>query len=75
VASAPEAHEDGEKGTAMGTAREGDYWYNVNTHEVEEGPQSDWTQLIGPYATRAEAAAAPEKVKARNEAWDEQDED
>ncbi|MDJ0320368.1 SPOR domain-containing protein [Pseudarthrobacter sp. PS3-L1] len=48
----------------------GDYWYNVNTHEIEVGRQSDWSQLIGPYETRDEAASALEKVKARNEAWD-----
>lgn len=59
----------------MSDAREGDYWYNVNTHEVEEGPLSDWTQLIGPYKTREEAAAAPAKVKERNEAWDAEDSD
>ncbi|RZU62959.1 SPOR domain-containing protein [Zhihengliuella halotolerans] len=55
--------------------RTGDYWFNVNTHEVEVGPQSDWSQLLGPYATRAEAEAALEKVQKRNEAWDKDDED
>lgn len=49
------------------------YWYNVVTHEVEEDAQSDWTQLIGPYDSRAEAEAAPQKVKERNEAWDKDD--
>src|SRR3954447_2158714 len=38
------------------------YWFNVVTHQVEEGPQSDWTQLIGPYETREEAEKALEKV-------------
>lgn len=51
-----------------------DFWYNVVTGAVEEGAQSDWTQLIGPYATRAEAEMALEKVQRRNEAWDSQDE-
>ena len=32
-----------------------EYWYNVNTHEVEEDAMSDWSQLIGPYKTREEA--------------------
>ncbi len=50
-----------------------DFWYNVVTQEVEEGAQSDWTQLIGPYETRAEAAKALAKVEKRNEAWDAQD--
>jgi hypothetical protein len=52
-----------------------EYWYNVNTHEVEEDAMSDWSQLIGPYKTRQEAEHALEKVKARNEAWEKGDED
>ncbi|WP_155838662.1 SPOR domain-containing protein [Arthrobacter castelli] len=51
----------------------GDFWYNVVTGKVEEGAQSDWTQLIGPYQTRAEAEQAMQKVQQRNEAWDSQD--
>ena len=30
----------------------GAFWFNVNTKQVASGPQSDWTQLLGPYATR-----------------------
>jgi hypothetical protein len=52
-----------------------DFWYNVVTHQVEVGAQSDWTQLIGPYATREEAEHALEKVQQRNEAWDAEDDD
>ncbi|WP_309071259.1 SPOR domain-containing protein [Arthrobacter sp.] len=51
------------------------YWYNVRTHEVEEDAQSDWSQLIGPYNTRAEAERALEKVQERNRAWEAQDEE
>ena len=40
------------------------------THEVEEGPQSDWTKLLGPYSTREEAELALQKVQARNKAWE-----
>jgi len=50
-----------------------EYWFNVRTHEVEEDRQSDWSQLIGPYATRAEAEKALEKVQQRNDAWDTDD--
>jgi hypothetical protein len=57
-------------------AHEGDYWYNVNTGEVEVGPQSDWKQLLGPYRTRDEAQAALSKVEANNDRWDrDEDED
>lgn len=52
-----------------------EYWYNINTHEVEEDRLSDWSQLIGPYKTREEAEHALEKVRARNEAWEKDDED
>ncbi len=52
-----------------------EYWYNVNTHEIEEDAMSDWSQLIGPYKTREEAEHALEKVKARNEAWDKDEDD
>ncbi|WP_456843951.1 SPOR domain-containing protein [Cellulomonas sp. P5_C6] len=53
----------------------GDYWFNTETHEVEEGRQSDWTKLMGPYATRDEATHALEKARKRNQDWDAEDED
>jgi hypothetical protein len=49
------------------------YWYNTSTHEVEEGHKSSWTNLMGPYATRAEAEQALSRAAARNQAWDDQD--
>lgn len=52
-----------------------DYYYNLETQQVEEGAQSPSTQLMGPYATRGEAAAALKNAARRNEAWDEQDAD
>ncbi|MDY6055546.1 SPOR domain-containing protein [Micrococcus sp.] len=52
-----------------------EYWFNVRTHEVEVGAQSDWKELLGPYATRQEAQAALERVRANNEAADAQDEE
>lgn len=52
-----------------------EYFYNTRTHEVEEGRRSDWSQLMGPYATREEAAHALEKARARNEVWDQQDDE
>ncbi len=50
-----------------------EYWFNVRTHEVEEDRQSDWSQLIGPYTTRAEAEKALEKVQQRNDVWERED--
>ncbi|MEO9248874.1 SPOR domain-containing protein [Citricoccus nitrophenolicus] len=52
-----------------------EFWYNVVSHQVEEGPQSDWSKLLGPYASRAEAEQAIAQVQANNERWDEADED
>lgn len=52
----------------------GDFWYNVETGEVEVGAQSDWTKLLGPYASREEAMKAMDKVQRNNDAWDEDEE-
>lgn len=51
------------------------YWYNVETHEVEKNAQSGWKSLIGPYDSRAEAEAALSKVRERNELADALDEE
>ncbi|MDO5751693.1 SPOR domain-containing protein [Arthrobacter sp.] len=51
------------------------YWYNVETHEVEKNAQSGWKSLIGPYDSREEAEAALTKVRERNEAADAFDEE
>ncbi|MER8026168.1 SPOR domain-containing protein [Glutamicibacter protophormiae] len=61
--------------SSEGTPGEGQYWYNVKTKTIEKGAQSDWSQLLGPYDSEAEARTALEKVQARNEAWDAADED
>lgn len=50
------------------------YWYNTATGQVEEGRRSDWSAVMGPYATREDAQHALEKARARSEAWDAQDE-
>jgi hypothetical protein len=51
------------------------FWFNVETHEVERGEHSNFTKLIGPYDTRAEAEKALEKVKLNNKQWDEDQKD
>jgi hypothetical protein len=70
----PEANKQTPRNISGGVSMP-EYWYNVNTHEVEEDAMSDWSQLIGPYKTREEAEHALEKVKARNESWEKGDED
>ena len=50
-----------------------EYWFNVETKQVEEGRQSDWSVLMGPYPTREEAERALETARARTEQWDEEE--
>lgn len=49
------------------------YWFNLTTGQVEEGQQSSWEHVMGPYATREEAAKALDTAKRRNESWDDDD--
>lgn len=51
------------------------YYFNLSTGAVEEGPQSSSTQLMGPYATREEAQQALQTAAERNRAWDDEDEE
>jgi len=51
-----------------------EWWYNHKTGEVEEGPQSLGSDRDGPYATREDAARAPEIAQERAAAWAAEDE-
>ncbi|HEY5515917.1 MAG TPA: SPOR domain-containing protein [Pengzhenrongella sp.] len=51
----------------------GQFWFNVLTKQVEEGHQSSWRDLMGPYPTRAAAERALEQAAARNRVWDADD--
>jgi hypothetical protein len=50
-----------------------EWYYNLETHEVEEGLISDWTKRIGPYPTREAAERALETAARRTAEWDEAD--
>lgn len=54
---------------------ENEFWYNTRTGQVEQGAQSDWSQLLGPYGSRQEAEGAMAKVAANNEAADAADDE
>ncbi len=56
-----------------GAAKAGEYWFNTSTGQVEEGRQSGWSDLMGPYGSRAEAEHALDRARRRTEAWDQQD--
>jgi hypothetical protein len=51
----------------------GDYWFNTRTRQVEEGHQSDWTDLLGPYESREQAERALDTARERTEKWDAQE--
>lgn len=46
-----------------------EWYYNHKTGEVEEGAQSPGPDRDGPYASREEAARAPEIARERARAW------
>ena len=46
-----------------------EWYYNHKTGEVEEGAQSLGSDRDGPYASREDAARAPEIAKERARAW------
>lgn len=45
------------------------WWYNNKTGEVEEGALSLGSDRDGPFATREEAARAPEIIAERSRRW------
>lgn len=52
------------------------YWFNTTTGQVEEDldeERSRAAELMGPYASREDAADALETARARTEAWDEEE--
>ncbi len=49
------------------------YWFNIRTKQVEVGLKSSSEDRIGPFDSAAEAANAEAIVKARAQAWAEQE--
>lgn len=52
------------------------YWYNIRTHQVEAHDDPERARaddLMGPYDTEAEAAAALDRARRRTEEWDEEE--
>jgi hypothetical protein len=50
------------------------FWFNTRTGQVEtDEDKGQGKDLMGPYATREEAAGALEAARRRTEAWDEED--
>ena len=51
----------------------GEYWYNIETHEVEEGRRSDWSKVMGPYPSREAATHALDTARARTQKWEDEE--
>ena len=49
------------------------FWYNMRTGKVEQGPQSLSLDRVGPFATEVEAAHALEKLRENSAKWAEED--
>jgi hypothetical protein len=49
------------------------YWFNIRTKQVEHGLKSSSEDRIGPFESAAEAANAEAIVRARAQAWAEQE--
>ena len=49
------------------------YWFNTRTKQVEHGLKSSSEDRIGPFDSAAEAENAEAIVKARAQAWAEQE--
>src|SRR6478735_6789779 len=47
-----------------------DYWYCLKHHRVEHENLCSYADRLGPYPSEAEASRALEKVKERNDEWD-----
>lgn len=62
--------------TASGSMPEDRWWYCVRHHTVEsDADRCKAADRLGPYETRDEAEHALERVAARNEEWDREEED
>ena len=46
------------------------WWFNLRTQEVEQGPGAPNAERMGPYGTRDEAETALSRARERSEAWD-----
>ena len=53
----------------MSEQQQPEYWYNTRSEQVEEGKQSIATHRLGPFATRAEAERAPQRLQERAAEW------
>ena len=63
------------RGEQISQQDEPEFWFNTKTMKVEEGKQVLALYRIGPFQTSDAASRAFEILKARSEAWSEQEEE
>ncbi|WP_093654944.1 hypothetical protein [Streptomyces radiopugnans] len=52
------------------TGKPGEWFYCLEHHEVEEGPECPAKDRMGPYTSRTEAEHAMETARERNVQWE-----
>jgi hypothetical protein len=52
-----------------------EWWFNLRTQQVEQGPGGPNSERLGPYATQQEAQGVLERMHTRNDAFDKDDDD
>jgi hypothetical protein len=52
------------------TGRPGEWFYCLEHHTVEEGPECPAKDRMGPYASRSDAEHAMETARDRNARWE-----
>ena len=50
-----------------------EFYYDLATGEIQEGKVAGWTSRMGPYPSAEAARHAMDKVRTRNEEWEEDD--
>jgi len=54
---------------------EGDWWFNLRTQQVEQGPGDPNAERLGPYPTREEAEGVLTRMHERTAQFDREDDD
>ena len=52
-----------------------EWWFNLRTQQVEQGQGDPNSERLGPYQTREEAQGVLDRMHARTEAFDKDDDD
>lgn len=62
--------QDGSVTMDLGLEGNDEWWFNLRTQQVEQGPGSPNAERMGPYGSRAEAEHALERARETSDAFD-----